>query len=126
MANAICVANVPRFDNLTSGGMTMQVEYRLCVPLTDNEGHGIPDGCWNVLKNTLVMEFGGFTKYPAIGAWKSKDGEVIEEQIYIFSVITPRTSAASEIMEELANYVKEYWRQLSVLLTKQEINAMFI
>ncbi len=72
-----------------------RIMIRCCLP----DGHKFPDA-QDSLERSLSDEFGGFTRYPMMGAWKNDAGEIERDYGCVYEV-----SFADPMLVELAAYM---------------------
>jgi hypothetical protein len=66
------------------------------LPVTDNNGAPFQSGEFGQTRRELTERFGGVTVYeraPARGLWVSEDGEVVQDEVVIFEVMTSELDA---------------------------------
>ena len=100
-------------------------QIELYVPTQDNQGQPIPDRNWDQLHSALFTMGDGFTEYPAYGCWRDSTGRPISEDVFVYRMVTDDPFAEANI-RTIATFVKEHWRQESVLYTVQDVQATFI
>ena len=64
---------------------------QLLLPLYDNEGRRFVAGDCDRVSDELAEAFGGVTAFrrsPAEGVWKESDGEVNQDRVVVFEVMT--------------------------------------
>lgn len=99
-------------------------QIELYVPSLDNDGIVIPERCWNWLHETLLWHFGGYTVYDAQGSWKS--GTVLDDKNCIYRILIEEHPSMELRIKQIAEAVKHYWKQESVLYTISDIDAVFV
>jgi hypothetical protein len=93
----------------------------LYVPGKDNDGNNVWDKLWPILEEKIVEYFGGFSRYYVHGRYKDFAEEVVLVYRILASTFGPNHR---EQTNEIAGYVKEHWRQDSVLWTLTEIGEI--
>jgi hypothetical protein len=69
-------------------------------------------------------QFGGATNYQHVGSWLS-NGELVSESGRTFVVFAPDTASDSQI-QDLGWYIRDMFRQQSVVVTVENVNAVFV
>lgn len=63
----------------------------------------------------LAIRFGGATALPALGAWVSADGSLVEETITIvYSFSSTRTSEDEDYIEDIATWLRDKLAQEAI------------
>jgi len=98
-------------------------QIELYVPMQDNQGQNVPGRYWGNLEARLRGAFGGFTTYDGQGQWT--DGRrIYRDSIHIYRIVCQDDLTC--LIATIAHYVKEAWKQESVLYTVRDIQATFI
>lgn len=95
-------------------------QIELYVPICDNDGRRIEATRWDWLREYLAQHFGGFSKYLVDGFYRGQQRDYAES-CFVYRII-------GEIVdiEPIAEAVKKYWQQESVLYTISDVDAVFV
>lgn len=92
-------------------------QIELYVPICDNDGRRIEIEHWTWLRDTLVRHFSGFSKYLVDGFYRGQQRDYAES-CFVYRIIGETVD-----IELIAEAVKKYWKQESVLYTVSDIDA---
>ncbi len=115
--------------NIHKGG-TVYTHYvgKLYVPSVDEDGrnldHAQRDRILNLVCETLSREFGGATTYDGNGYYRNGLGVLVLEPVTIVETITEEEP--TDILRNIADYVKLTLRQECVLFSVQPIRSEFV
>ena len=100
-------------------------QIELYVPLADNKGQDISRGYWDSLRFKLLDTFGGYTQTPeCTGNWVKAGGAQYTDTVIIFRVVCPSDIAHG--IKRIAKFVKNYWRQETVLYTVVNTDVHYV
>lgn len=99
-------------------------QIELYVPTQDNQGKPISSESWQELEWLMQQAFQGFTTYEAWGRWVDSDGLVATEPVRVHRIVCQDDQA--DQIPAIAAWVKQAWRQESVLYTVQDVQVTFI
>ena len=98
-------------------------EAKIIVPDHYNDSSAPPDSFRQRFEERILLQFDGFTKYAAHGAWVGPRGVQVEAiTVYIIAA----TLCDNRRLVELAEYVKAELRQDAVYLVKPSGTVHFI
>ena len=98
----------------------------LYVPKWDNAGKAIAHDRWVTLEGTLRQRFDGFSTYTVAGQWTNDQGQTHLDRVVIYRIICLGTPEELKTIKTLADFIKGYWHQESVLYTVADIDATFV
>lgn len=100
-------------------------QIELYVPICRNDGQRVEAKCWDWLRDTLALRFGGFSKYLVDGFYRGQQ-TAYAESCFVYRIVTADHPGLSDLLADLAHAVKKHWQQESVLYVVSDIDATFV
>lgn len=92
-------------------------EARIILPKQDTDGSSLSDlkAC---VSSILLANFGGYTLSAGFGGWTADDGEIVEEEVWIFDVAGDDTPVNDHTLLDLALVIFAESQQQAVYVRK--------
>lgn len=115
--------------NVNKGGnMFSHYIGKLYFPSVNQDGqlvnHRIRQHHLDIVCETLSREYGGCTTYDGDGYYKDDDGVLVVEPVTVVEVIAEENP--TEVLRNIADYVKKTLKQECVLFTVQPLYSKFV
>lgn len=99
--------------------------YTLHVPAFYNDGSLVGDVVLHDIEARIIDIAGGFTRTSGMGGWRTDDGRVYLEQVYLYAVDSDDPEVPGKL-HRLAERVADALRQEAVYLTHQAIGTSLV
>lgn len=104
------------------------VVYRIYVSYPDNlvNKFGGIDNLRQMIVESASLKFGGATVYDAKGGWVDKDVFYYDNTFIIEIILFSSSKYSFNDIKEYANRLRKYFKQKSVLITKNAVSVISI